>query len=459
MTELDPSIFRAYDIRGRVGDTLTEASVHRIGLAFGSEAAERGEAEVVIARDGRLSGPDLAAALAQGLQEAGRQVIDLGPVPTPVAYFATHYLDASSCIVVTGSHNPPEYNGLKLVLSGETLHGDGIQALRRRAEEGVFQQGHGAIRQLDLSKAYLERITGDVRLTRPLAVGVDCGNGVAGLLAPRLLEALGCEVLPLYCDVDGHFPNHHPNPSVPANLSPLITAVRERGLDLGVAFDGDGDRLGVVDGQGRIIWADRQMMLFASEILGRRPGIEVIYDVKCSRQLADVVRAHGGQPRMWKTGHSLIKAKLRETGAALAGEMSGHIFFRDRWYGFDDALYAAARLLEILSQDPRPPSEVFAGLPDSVNTPELNVAFQEEGAHFRFMDRLRASAHFPGAEVNDLDGLRVDYPHGWGLVRPSNTTPSLVIRFEADDEDHLAEIQNAFRRAMQAVDDRLDLPF
>lgn len=459
MTAIASSLFRAYDIRGVVDDTLTEDAVHHIGRAFGSEALAQGQHAVVIGRDGRLSGPTLIAVLAEGLRSTGIDVIDVGAVPTPVVYFAAEDLGTRTCIALTGSHNPPQYNGLKLVIDGRTLHSEGIQTLRERIERDDYARGQGSLRSLDIGQRYLDRITSDVHLARSLKVGVDCGNGVAGELAPRLIEALGCTVTPLFCEIDGRFPNHHPNPSEPENLADLITCVRTQGLDLGLAFDGDGDRLGVVDGEGRVVWADRQMILYAANVLARNPGATIIFDIKCSRHLAEAIRAHGGEALMWKTGHSLIKAKMQETGALLAGEMSGHVFFKERWYGFDDGLYTAARLLEILSKDARTPTAVFAELPDSINTPELNVHFAEEGAHFAFMQHLKAQADFGDARLTLIDGLRADYPDGWGLVRPSNTTPSLVIRFEAEDVAGLERIQGIFRRQMLAVEPTLTLPF
>ncbi|MEJ2675601.1 MAG: phosphomannomutase/phosphoglucomutase [Acidihalobacter sp.] len=459
MSQICATLFRAYDIRGVVDRDLTEDAVRLIGRAFGSEALAHGQNAVAVGRDGRLSGPRLVAALTEGLLASGIDVIDVGCVPTPVVYFAAEELGTRTCVAVTGSHNPPDYNGLKMVIGGETLYGDTIQGLRTRIEGDDFASGQGTSRDEDIAERYLARITGDVKLTRPLRLAVDCGNGVAGELAPELLERLGCKVEKLFCEIDGHFPNHHPNPSEPENLEDLIAKVRADGLDLGLAFDGDGDRLGVIDAEGRVVWADRQMMLYAADVLSRHSGATILYDIKCSRHLGDQIAAHGGQPLMWKTGHSLVKAKMRETGALLGGEMSGHIFFKERWYGFDDALYTAARLLEILSQETRTPTEVFAALPDSVNTPELNVHFAEEGAHFEFMRKLTERADFGDARLTTIDGLRADYAHGWGLVRPSNTTPSLVIRFEADDQAGLEEIQAIFRQQMLAVDPSVNLPF
>ncbi len=454
------SIFRAYDIRGVVGRTLTEEGVYRIGLAIGSEAHQRGQQGIVVARDGRLSGPELSAALIRGLRESGRDVIDIGMVPTPVLYFATFFLETGSGVMLTGSHNPPDYNGLKIVLGGETLSGEAITALYQRIRQGDFTSGEGGLQHADIGADYIRRISEDipVALGRGLKVAVDCGNGVAGVLAPHLVRALGHEVIELFCEVDGNFPNHHPDPSQPENLADLIEAVRGQGADLGLAFDGDGDRLGVVDGQGNIIWPDRQMMLFAIDVLSRNPGADIIFDVKCSGHLKRVIEEHSGRPVMWKTGHSLIKAKMKETGAPLAGEMSGHIFFRERWYGFDDALYAAARLLEILTGDGRPAQEIFAELPGGVATPELRLEM-EESRHAAFMEKLVAVADFPDAEVITIDGLRVDFANGWGLIRPSNTTPCLVLRFEGDDEEALEQVKQRFRELLGRVDPDLALPF
>jgi phosphomannomutase/phosphoglucomutase len=385
-------------------------------------------------------------------------VKDVGVVPTPVLYFAANHLDTQTGVVVTGSHNPPDYNGLKIMIDGETLSGNSIQQLRERIEAGNFISGQGEVEEMDIIPYYIERLRSDIKLERPLKVVIDCGNGVAGAVAPQLLQAIGCELTELFCEVDGNFPNHHPDPSKLENLKDLIDTVRQTQADIGLAFDGDGDRLGVVTTEGNIIWADRVLMLFAADILDRNPGGLIIYDVKCSRFLDSIIRQHGGEPLMWKTGHSFIKTKMKETGALLAGEMSGHIFFKERWYGFDDGLYAAARLLELLGKDARPVTEVFASLPDSVNTPELNVAMQE-GEPFRFIERLLASAHFEDAQVSTIDGLRADFEDGWGLVRASNTTPVLVLRFEADDQAALARIMEEFRRVLLQVDPGLSLPF
>jgi phosphomannomutase/phosphoglucomutase len=455
---IDPSIFRAYDIRGIVDRTLTPRAVELIGRAIGSEALQRGRNTVVVGRDGRLSGPVLSSALIRGIISTGCDVKDIGCVPTPVLYFATHHLDTRTGVILTGSHNPPDYNGLKIVIDGETLSGESIQSLRERIEAARFISGQGNVESVNIVPDYLERIRGDIKLKRPLRVAIDCGNGVAGNVAPELFRSIGCEVTELFCEVDGNFPNHHPDPGKEDNLRDLIAAVQTQRVDVGLAFDGDGDRLGVVASDGRIVWPDRVLMLYAMDILDRNPGGQVIYDVKCTRFLDPIIRDHGGIPLMWKTGHSFIKAKIKETGALLAGEMSGHIFINERWYGFDDGLYAGVRLLEILAADARSSSEVFAGLPDSVNTPELNVAMQE-GEPPVFMKRLLENAHFEGASVSTIDGLRADFDDGWGLVRASNTTPVLVLRFEADDAAALARIMDEFRRVMLQVEPDLKLPF
>jgi phosphomannomutase/phosphoglucomutase len=457
-TEIPAEIFRAYDIRGIVGRTLTPANVERIAEAIGSEARARGREFLVLGRDGRLSGPELAQALARGLTRAGVNVIDIGRVPTPVLYFAAHHLGTYSGVMLTGSHNPPEYNGIKIMLAGETLAGEAIADLRRRLLEGDLVQGTGDIARDDVREAYLARIASDVKPARRLRVAIDGGNGVAGELASELLRRLGMEVTELYCEVDGRFPNHHPDPSHPENLADLIKIVQEYRLDLGLAFDGDGDRLGVVAPDGSIIWPDRQMILYARDVLARHPGAKILFDVKSSRLLERAIREAGGEPIMWKTGHSFIKAKLKETGALLAGEMSGHIFFKERWYGFDDGLYTAARLLEILARDPRPTQEVFAALPNSVNTPELHLKLAE-GEQHALIQELVAAADFPDARVTTIDGLRADFPDGFGLVRASNTTPVLVFRFEGDTPEALARIQARFRELIRRVRPTAALPF
>ncbi len=456
--QLPAGIFRAYDIRGVVGDSLTADTAYWIGRAIGAESLACGEPGVVVGRDGRLSGPELASSLIRGLCEAGCDVTDVGMVPTPVLYFAANTLGPRSGVMVTGSHNPPDYNGFKIMIAGETLSGERIQRLYRRLQDGELSSGAGQCRQAEILDAYRARILGDLKVERRLKVVVDCGNGVAGVNAPELIEALGCEVIPLFCEVDGTFPNHHPDPGKPENLRDLIAKVAETGADLGLAFDGDGDRVGVVTNSGEMIYPDRLLMLFARDVLGRNPGAEIIYDVKCTRGLAGVIAAQGGRPLMWKTGHSLIKAKMKETGALLAGEMSGHIFFKERWYGFDDGIYSAARLLEILSLDGRSAAAVFADFPVALSTPEINISVGDE-RKFALIEALQRDAQWGEASLFTLDGVRVDYPYGWGLVRASNTTPVLVLRFEADSAEQLSQIQQVFHDQLKAVAADLELPF
>lgn len=457
---ISPEIFRAYDIRGVVTDQLTPAAVEQIGRAFGTECVERSIPTVVVARDGRLSGPDLIAALSKGIQSTGTNVISIGMVPTPVLYYATYHLNTGTGIMVTGSHNPPEYNGLKMVLASDALFGDGITALHTRlVDDKLVSATPGTFEEQDILDNYLQRIVGDVKLARPMSIAYDCGNGVAGAAAPQLFEALGCKSDSLFTEVDGTFPNHHPDPAKLENLVDLIAVVKEKGHEVGLAFDGDGDRVGVVDDKGNVIWPDRQMVLFAQDVLSRNPGARIIYDVKCSKVLPAAITAAGGVPDMWKTGHSFIKARIKETGAQLGGEMSGHMFFKERWYGFDDALYAAARLLEILSKTDRKASEIFGEIPNSINTPELNIVLDVDGAQHAFIKKFVAESKFEGAELTTIDGVRADYSDGWGLVRASNTTPSLVIRFEADTDEAMERIQNEFRKNMQSVDSSIKVPF
>jgi phosphomannomutase/phosphoglucomutase len=455
---LPAEIFKAYDIRGIVGRTLDPAIVHAIGQALGTLALEHQRDTLVIGRDGRLSGPELARALADGIRASGAHVIDVGMVATPMTYFAAHHLGTQCSVMVTGSHNPPDYNGLKMVIDGATLSGAGIQALKTRIESGDLRAGQGSYRSHDIAPAYLDRIRSDVRLARPIRIAVDCGNGVAGAYAPALFRGLGCAVTELYCEVDGNFPNHHPDPSQPKNLEDLIALLRAGGHELGLAFDGDGDRLGVVTRDGHVIFPDRQLMLFAADVLSRVPGATIMYDVKSTRHLKPWITEHGGIPLLWKTGHSLIKVKMKEIGAALAGEMSGHTFFGERWYGFDDGLYAGARLLEILTRH-ADPSTVLDALPDAVSTPELNVACAE-GEHHALIAKLGATAEFPGAsDIIRIDGLRVEYADGFGLARGSNTTPVIVLRFEADDGAALERIKGEFRRVLRAAKPGIALPF
>jgi phosphomannomutase/phosphoglucomutase len=459
MVALSKSIFKAYDIRGVIASTLDAGVARQIGQAFGRAVLAKGETKVVIGRDGRLSGPELAGALAQGLQAAGVDVIDLGVVATPMVYYGTKVLDARSGIMVTGSHNPPDYNGFKMVLAGEAIHGATITALYDSiaAHDGAPAPVQGAYATHDIRADYLQRIIGDVKLARPIKIAVDCGNGVAGAFAGDLFRGMGCEVVELFCEVDGNFPNHHPDPAHPENLQDLIECLRTTDAEIGIAFDGDGDRLGVVTKDGQIIYPDRQMMLFAADVLTRHPGAQILYDVKCTSHLAPWIASHGGEPLMWKTGHSLVKAKLRETGAPLGGEMSGHIFFSDRWYGFDDGLYSGARLLELLTRVDDP-SALLNALPQSDSTPELHLQLAE-GENVALIDQLR-DASFPGNDrIITIDGLRVEYPDGFGLARSSNTTPVVVMRFEAETPAALARIQAEFKRVIMAARPDAQLPF
>lgn len=456
------SIFKAYDIRGIVNETLDPKIAYAIGQAFGSQMRDLGETEVVIGRDGRLSGPQLIEALSNGLLSTGINVIDLGMVATPMVYFATNQTLGSSKpksgIMITGSHNPPNYNGFKMVLGGSAIYGDQIQSLREQIEHEDFHHGTGKRSTFNIFPQYLKYIVGDIHLARPMKIAVDCGNGVGGAFAGELFRALGCEVQELFCEVDGNFPNHHPDPAHLENLQDLIRNLASTDNELGLAFDGDADRLGVVTKDGQVIFPDRQMMLFAKDVLGRHPKGQIIYDVKCTRNLAPWIEQHGGQALMWKTGHSLVKAKLKETGAPLAGEMSGHIFFKDRWFGFDDGLYTGARLLEILSKVSNP-SQVLNALPNAICTPELQLPCAE-GEAFKLLEKIKANPHFPSSEsINTIDGVRVEYADGFGLARPSNTTPIVVLRFEADSDEAIQRIQGEFKNALLAVKPDAKLPF
>lgn len=455
---ISPSIFRAYDIRGIVDEYLTPDVMYTVGLSIGSEAASKNISRLTVARDGRHSGPRLFKALTQGLMDSGRNLIDIGIVPTPVLYYSTFLLQTQSGVMLTGSHNPSDYNGVKTVLGGSTLAESEIQNLYQRIQADNFVFGKGSIETQSITEDYINRIANDVHLNRRLKVVIDAGNGVTGAIAPALFKRLGCEVIELFCEIDGNFPNHHPDPSVEKNLIDIQKTVMERGADIGLAFDGDGDRLGVVTNEGKIIWPDRQMMLFAKDVLARVPDNKIVFDVKCSRHLPEVIMAAGGIPLMWKTGHSLLKSKMREENAPVAGEMSGHIFFKERWYGFDDGLYAGARLLEILANDNRNVSTIFADLPDSINTPELKLPIAEDQKQ-AFMAKLIDQSTFPHGKVCTIDGLRVDFADGWGLVRVSNTSPYLTLRFEAMDAASLTRIQELFRTQLLAVDQSLQLPF
>ncbi len=451
-------IFRAYDIRGIAGKILSAAVVREIGRAIGSLGHERGAPVFAVGRDGRLSSPELSAALMDGLNAAGADVIDIGVVPTPVTYFAAYHLGCRSAVMVTGSHNPGQDNGLKTVVAGDTLSGEEIHDLRRRVESGSFASGAGRRSKENVLDAYVDRIAGDVKLARPFKVAIDSGNGVAGVIAPRLFRRLGCEVTELFSEVDGHFPNHHPDPSKLENLLSLIQELKTGPAELGLAFDGDADRLGVVTKNGKIILPDRQLMLYARDVLSRNPGAEVIYDVKCTRLLAPWIEKHGGRATIWKTGHSLVKAKMKASGAPLAGEMSGHIFFKERWYGFDDALYCGARLLEILSKVQDPNAEL-ENLPDAPSTPELNWKLAE-GEPQALMGKLLAMKPFPKARrVLTIDGVRAEFEDGFGLARASNTSPVIVLRFEGDTPQALARIQEDFRKTLQPLKPDLKLPF
>ena len=455
--QVHASVFKAYDIRGVVGQTIDEVFAEHLGRAFGSEALLAGERAVAVGRDGRVSGPGLAAALIRGLKSTGLDVVDIGMVTTPMLYYvaatrAKH--GCSSGIQVTGSHNPKDYNGFKMVMAGRAIYGDDIQKLRQRIETETYTAKRGRSAKMDVLAEYTQRIVGDCKLARPMKIVIDSGNGIPGASAPAILRALGCDVVDLYSKVDGDFPNHHPDPSKPENLADLIKVVHATGAELGLAFDGDGDRLGVVTAQGNIIYPDRQIMLFARDILKRHKGAQIIFDVKCSQRLPVAIRKAGGKPLLWKTGHSLIKAKLKETGAPFAGEMSGHLFFGERWYGFDDAMYTAARLLEILSRE-KNPSAFLDALPTSFNTPELNVPCAEGEHHAVVAELLARTADqrltFEGGEVGTIDGLRVDFADGFGLIRASNTTPVLVLRFEGHTEEALHRIEAQFMAALRSV--------
>ncbi|MBO1113916.1 phosphomannomutase/phosphoglucomutase [Bordetella petrii] len=456
------SVFKAYDIRGTVPAPLNADFARALGRALADQAREQGVGALVVGRDGRLSSPELSRALQDGILEGGIDTIDIGQVPTPLVYYAAHTQGTGSGVAITGSHNPPQYNGFKMMMAGKALYGPAVQTLRdamNAAPAGAAPApGRGGRRELDLAGEYIERIVGDVKLARPLKIAIDCGNGVAGAVAPQLFRALGCQVDELYCEVDGNFPNHHPDPADPRNLQDLIDHLARTDCEIGLAFDGDGDRLGVVTKSGQIIWPDRQLILFARDVLQRCPGATIIYDVKCSRHVGLAVQEAGGQPLMWQTGHSLVKAKLAETGAPLAGEMSGHIFFKERWYGFDDGLYTGARLLEIVSRHANP-SQPLEALPQALSTPELKLEMAE-GEPFALVQALREQGKFDSAlRVITIDGVRAEYADGFGLARASNTTPVVVLRFEADTPDALARIQDDFRQQLLRLAPGVALPF
>ncbi|SHH04908.1 phosphomannomutase/phosphoglucomutase [Pollutimonas bauzanensis] len=458
---LPGAVFKAYDIRGTVPEQLNPGFAHLLGLALAQRARSEGIAALVVGYDGRLSSPELAQALQKGLMQGGIDAIDIGMVPTPVVYFGTHTQQTGSGVAITGSHNPPNYNGFKMMMGGKTLHGEDIQALKRAMTEldaGAAHPAPGKLSKLDLLDNYVERISADVKLARPMKIAIDCGNGVGGVVAARLFKALGCTVDELFCEVDGSFPNHHPDPADPHNLQDLIRRVKETDCELGLAFDGDADRLGVVTKSGEIVWPDRQLILYALDILQRQPGSTIIFDVKCSRHVARSIKEAGGKPLMWQTGHSMIKAKLAETGAPLAGEMSGHIFFKERWYGFDDGLYTGARLLEILSRHEQP-SVLLEALPQDISTPELKLEMQEGEPH-ALIERLQKDGDFPTAtSIGTIDGVRAEYRDGFGLARASNTTPVVVLRFEGDTPEALERIKAEFRSALSALSADIALPF
>jgi len=460
VASISAEIFRKYDIRGVVGDTLSLEHAYVIGKAIGSLAYDRGETDMLVARDGRISSKDLSSTLIRGICESGVNVVDLGLMPTPVMYFGTNFLSAKSGVMVTGSHNPPDYNGFKIVIGGNALSGEDIEGLHGRIVTGRFNSGEGSRDELDISADYINRISEDVQLLKPMKVVLDCGHGAASVLARTLFEALGCDVVSQYCEVDGNFPAHHPDPGKEENMAELARAVVEEHADLGIAFDGDGDRLGIVDSSGNIIKPDRVLMILAGDVLLRNPGADVLYDVKSTKLLASHILSSGGRPIMWKSGHSLMKAKMKETGALLGGEFSGHIFFTERWYGFDDALYSAARLLEVISGDGRSSADMFAEIPDTINTPELQVSVAE-GMQHTIMEKLAAATDkaFPNAKITDIDGIRAEYSGAWGLIRASNTTPHLVLRFEADNQEAMEKVQEVFRTVIRAVLPTAEIPF
>ena len=453
---LTSSIFRAYDIRGIVDEQLSESMLYHIGLAVGTQVIRNGENSIAVGADGRLSSPRLGRALMKGLSDTGCKVFNLGAVPTPVLYFGVKTLGTESGIMLTGSHNPSNYNGCKIVIGGKTLANESITALHDLIQHQDYQRGTGSIEDHFIDQAYQDKISQDISLSRPLKVVLDAGNGIAGDIAPKLFKQLGCEVIELYCEVDGNFPNHHPDPGKPENLVDLKAAVAKHKADIGLAFDGDGDRVGVVTDTGKMIYPDKLLMLFAQDVISRNPNAEIIYDVKCTRLLEPFIKNIGGVPTMWKTGHSLIKSKMISTGALLAGEMSGHIFFKERWYGFDDGIYSAVRLCEILANSTESASELFKRFPEDVSTPEININVTED-EKFELVRQLQ-KAQFATGKVSTIDGIRVDYPDGWGLVRASNTTPVLVLRFEGQSQAVLQRIQDEFQRHLYAVDAKLTVP-
>lgn len=459
-TEINDVIFRAYDIRGVVGDTLTVEAVYAIGRALGTLAERKGQKKICVGRDGRVSSPELSAALKKGLMETGREVIDIGMVPTPVLYFSTYHLETGSGVMITGSHNAPEYNGLKIMLGGQTLFGEDIQEIKQMILEGDFHVGEGSESENSVDTDYVRRIADDipVSLSKALRIVVDAGNGAAGQIAPQLFSALGHDVVPMYCEIDGEFPNHHPDPSQPENLQDIIEKVKAEEADIGFAFDGDGDRVGVIDSEGNVIWPDKHLMLLARDVLSRNKGAPIIFDVKCSRYLKAIIEASGGKPLMWKTGHSFIKTKMKEVDSPLAGEMSGHIFFKERWYGFDDAMYTAARTVEILLNEEGTSAEVFEQFPSGVSTPELRLRL-DETRHAEFMGKAKEQLGDIDAEIIEVDGLRVEYKDGWVLMRGSNTSPYIIMRFEAENDTVLSMLQDEYRKLINAIDPELEVPY
>lgn len=458
LSAVEQTIFRAYDIRGIVGTQINEHVFFTIAKAIACRLHALNRTKIILARDGRLTSSDLANALSAGLLDSGIDVVDLGMVPTPVMYYATHETGIDSGVMITGSHNPANYNGIKIVLAGNTLAQDEIQAIYNLVQSKTCRVGQGEYQSLEILNSYTQKIVSDIKLKRPLKIVADCGNGIGGVIVPNLLRELGCEVIELFCDVDGRFPNHHPDPTVESNLKDLKAAVQAHQADLGLAFDGDADRLGVITNEGTLIWPDRLLMFYAPYILSANPTGTIVYDVKCSRNLTKVIQEAGGTARMCPTGHSLVKKVMKEEQAALAGEMSGHIFFKDRWYGFDDALYSACRLLEILAQSPQTVEQQFSKVPNSFTTPEIKIPIGEE-KKFGFMKAFANQAEFANAELIHIDGVRVEFEYGWGLLRASNTTPCLVARFEAHTEKQLQEIQSLFKLQLQTIDASLTVPF
>ncbi len=451
--------FRTYDIRGAVClEGINEEVAYVIGLALGTMAQSHQVKQVIVGRDGRLSGPSLKQAVMTALRETGCDVLDIGVVSTPMLYFATNRLSTNTGVMITASHNPRDHNGFKIVMNGQTLSTQGVQDILQLVKSQQFANGNGGYTEANVRQDYIDYIKTHVTMTRPLKVVVDCGNGAAAIAGPELYRDMGCDVIELYCELDGNFPNHHPDPSVPENLQDIIAKVKETSADLGLAFDGDADRLGLVTDKGEVIWPDRQMMLFSQAVLHKHPGAEIVFDVKCSNNLPKVIKNSGGHPVMYRTGHSLLKAKMLELKAPLAGEMSGHIFFNDDWFGFDDGVYAGARLMQIVAAQDKKLSEIFYALPNSVNTPELKLPMAEERKQ-DFMQRLIDEGNFGDAEKLTIDGLRVEFEHGWGLIRPSNTSPYLILRFEAENQKDLDRIQQLFREQLLKLDSKLELPF